>query len=137
MATVTDISGQVKNNAEYAKHAAEDADTVRDNIERSNQEMRQLVSAMEEINECSNAINAIIANIEEIADQTNLLSLNASIEAARAGEMGKGFARLLRGYRPFPYRHRRGRYWQQAPRCRSSSSRGDRKSTRLNSSHQD
>lgn len=92
LATVTDISGQVKNNAEYAKHAAEDADTVRDNIERSNQEMRQLVSAMEEINECSNAINAIIANIEEIADQTNLLSLNASIEAARAGEMGKGFA---------------------------------------------
>lgn len=92
LATVTDISGQVRENAEYAKNAAEDADAVKNNIELSNQEMGQLVNAMEEINECSNAISAIIANIEEIADQTNLLSLNASIEAARAGEMGKGFA---------------------------------------------
>lgn len=91
-ATVTDISDQVRDNAEYAANAAKGADAVKQNIEFSNQEMRQLVNAMEEINECSNAISAIIANIEEIADQTNLLSLNASIEAARAGEMGKGFA---------------------------------------------
>lgn len=91
-ATVSDISNQVRDNAEYAKNAAHGADEVRRNIEVSNKEMCQLVSAMEEINECSNDIRAIIANIEEIADQTNLLSLNASIEAARAGEMGKGFA---------------------------------------------
>ena len=92
MATITDISGQVRENADYAKNAADGADLVKTNIECSNQAMRQLVGAMEEINECSNAIKEIIANIEEIADQTNLLSLNASIEAARAGEMGKGFA---------------------------------------------
>lgn len=91
-ATVSDIAEMVRENAEYAANAAIGADEVKKNIEVSNQEMRQLVSAMEEINECSNAISAIIANIEEIADQTNLLSLNASIEAARAGEMGKGFA---------------------------------------------
>lgn len=92
LATVTDISEQVRYNAEYAKSAADGADEVKKNIEFSNKEMRQLVAAMEEINNCSNDISAIIASIEEIADQTDLLSLNASIEAARAGEMGRGFA---------------------------------------------
>ena len=92
LATVANVSGQVKDNAEYAKNVSQDAETVRNYIELSNQEMSQLVTAMEEIDNCSNDISAIIASIEEIADQTTLLSLNASIEAARAGEMGKGFA---------------------------------------------
>ena len=54
--------------------------------------MNNLTDAMTNINNASNQISNIIKTIEDIAFQTNILSLNAAIEAARAGEAGKGFA---------------------------------------------
>ncbi len=53
---------------------------------------KTIISDISELEKESKAINSIIATINEIADETNLLSLNASIEAARAGEAGRGFA---------------------------------------------
>lgn len=61
-------------------------------IEQLNNEVRQSSHITDELTEESEKINGMMAEIKGIADQTNLLALNAAIEAARAGEQGRGFA---------------------------------------------
>ncbi len=98
-ATSMDIANNCHQAAESAQRAAtttqkgfevvkHTVDGIRDRGDRT----RQNAQSISSLGERSDQIGAIVATIEDIADQTNLLALNAAIEAARAGEQGRGFA---------------------------------------------
>lgn len=98
-ATVVEVAKNASQAAEFAKRASEMAINGGNIVERTVEGMRDIAKSVEEsagtieeLGKSSDQIGEIITVINDIADQTNLLALNAAIEAARAGEHGKGFA---------------------------------------------
>ncbi len=91
-ASMEELAVTVKQNADNANNANNLANKSRDMAVNGGDVAKNAVKAMGEIEESSQKVSDIIGVIDDLAFQTNLLSLNAAVEAARAGEAGKGFA---------------------------------------------
>jgi methyl-accepting chemotaxis protein len=96
---IDDVAGQAEEVQEISRHSSELSSHGGEVIYKAAAEMGQITEAVNEsaaliqdLGNQSDQISAIVSVIKEIADQTNLLALNAAIEAARAGEQGRGFA---------------------------------------------
>ena len=90
--SLEEVLNMTKNNSQMADNASSLSEAAKNKCTESNDSMQNLLSAMTEIRHSSDNISRIIKVINEIAFQTNILSLNAAVEASQAGQYGKGFA---------------------------------------------
>ncbi len=91
-ASMTEVAERTKTNAAEATEANQLVNNVHEMAVAGNDQMSDMIAAMNDINRSSETISKIIKVIDDIAFQTNILALNAAVEAARAGVHGKGFA---------------------------------------------
>ncbi|WP_299256886.1 methyl-accepting chemotaxis protein [uncultured Kushneria sp.] len=91
-ASMEELTATVSQNAENSRQASQLAQEASRQAQRGGEVIVEVQQTMQGINQSSQQMGDIIALIDSIAFQTNILALNASVEAARAGEQGKGFA---------------------------------------------